>query len=145
MEKLYNYVCDKLKDLDKKAERSELSTNELQYGDLLAHFGKNLGKMMESEEEGYSERYANDDGYNMAREGSYARGRGRNARRDSMGRYSSYDGGTSYRGGNYRRGGYSRDDATEEYIENLHRLMDEAPDENARMSIKRMIESMERK
>ena len=101
--------------------------------------------------EGYSEMYGG---------GSYARGRGRNAKRDSMGRYSrdggnyrggsyrgSYDGnydGESYRGGNYRRGGYSRDDAKQEYIENLRRTMDEAPDEKTRMSIQRMIEQMER-
>lgn len=70
---------------------------------------------------------------------SYARGRGRNARRDSMGRYSREG---SYRGGSYERG-YSRD-GKEEYIENLRDMMDEAPDEQTRMSLKRMIEQMEK-
>ena len=70
---------------------------------------------------------------------SYARGRGRNARRDSMGRYSREG---SYRGGSYERG-YSRD-GKEEYIEHLRDMMDEAPDEQTRMSIKRMIEQMEK-
>ena len=70
---------------------------------------------------------------------SYARGRGRNARRDSMGRYSR-DG--SYRGGPYRYDGYSRD-GKEEYIENLRNMMDDAPDDQTRQSIQRMIQQME--
>ncbi len=70
--------------------------------------------------------------------GSYARGRGRNARRDSMGRYSR-DG--SYRGGSYERG-YSRD-GKEEYKEQLMDMMESAPDEQTRQSIKRMIDNMQ--
>ena len=68
--------------------------------------------------------------------GSYARGRGRNARRDSMGRYSRD-------GGSYRYDGYSRGGDKQEYIENLREMMQDAPDEATRMSIKRMIEQME--
>lgn len=68
---------------------------------------------------------------------SYARGRGRNARRDSMGRYSR-DG-----GGNYRYDGYSRGEGKEEYIENLREMMETAPDEQTRQSIQRMISQME--
>lgn len=67
---------------------------------------------------------------------SRARGRGRNARRDSMGRYSREG---SYRG-SYERG-YSRD-GKEEYIEHLREMADEAPDEQTRQSIHRMIEQM---
>lgn len=66
---------------------------------------------------------------------SYARGRGRNARRDSMGRYSR----ESYRG-SYERG-YSRD-GKEEYKEQLRTMMEDAPDEQTRQSIKRMIDQM---
>lgn len=62
--------------------------------------------------------------------GSYARGRGRNARRDSMGRYS-------------REGGYSRADGKQEYIEQMRELMMDAPDEQTRQSIQRMISEME--
>ncbi len=65
---------------------------------------------------------------------SYARGRGRNARRDSMGRYSR-----DYRG-SYERG-YSRD-GKEEYKEQLRTMMEDAPDEQTRQSIKRMIDAM---
>lgn len=68
---------------------------------------------------------------------SYARGRGRNARRDSMGRYSR----EAYRDGRVYRG-YSRD-GKEEYIENLRDMMDSAPDEQTRQSIQRMISQME--
>lgn len=68
--------------------------------------------------------------------GSYARGR-RNARRDSMGRYSrEYS-----REGSYRRG-YSRD-GKEEYVEQLRDLMENAPDDQTRQSVQRMIQQME--
>ena len=72
---------------------------------------------------------------------SYARGRGRNARRDSMGRYSRDDG-YGYRDGG-RSMNYSRDDGKQEYIENLREMMQDAPDENTRQSIQRMIHQME--
>lgn len=73
---------------------------------------------------------------------SYARGRGRNARRDSMGRYSRNG---SYRmdGRSYRMDGYSRADGKQEYIENLRDMMEDAPDEQTRQSIQRMISQME--
>lgn len=99
----------------------------------------------EDDESEYSEDGRSYDGsyrryptYNYDDGMSYARGRGRNARRDSMGRYSREG---SYRG-SYERG-YSRD-GKEEYIEHLRDMMDEAPDEQTRMSIKRMIEQMEK-
>lgn len=98
----------------------------------------------EEADDGYSEggmSYAR-DGRSMNRGsyrgdydgGSYARGR-RNAKRDSMGRYSRD-------GGSYR--GYSRGGDKEEYIEHLHELMEDAPDEATRQSIKRMIDQMEK-
>lgn len=84
-----------------------------------------------------------DDGYGRSMRGSYdggmsyARGR-RNARRDSMGRYSRD--GRSYRGNSYERG-YSRD-GKEEYKEQLMDMMDNAPSDEVRQSIKRMLDSM---
>lgn len=96
-------------------------------------------EVMSCEDEMYGESY--DDGYGHSmryNDGmSYARGR-RNARRDSMGRYSRD--GRSYRGNSYERG-YSRD-GKEEYKEQLMDMMDNAPDENTRQSIKRMLDSM---
>ena len=78
--------------------------------------------------------YRYDGSYNDGN--SYARGRGRNAKRDSMGRYSREP------RGSYRMDGYSRD-GKQEYIEHLRDMMDEAPDEQTRKSIERMISQME--
>lgn len=84
---------------------------------------------MSYERVGRGRRGSYDDGM------SYARGR-RNARRDERGRYSR-DG---YRGGSYERG-YSRD-GKDEYKEQLRMMMEDAPSEEVRMSIKRMIDNM---
>jgi len=77
-----------------------------------------------------------DDEPRYSRE-SYARGR-RNARRDSMGRYSrdrySYDEMRPVRG-------YSRD-GKDEYKDHLRELYETAPDEQTRQSIKRMMDNM---
>lgn len=70
--------------------------------------------------------------------GSYARGRGRNARRDSMGRYSRNE---NYGGGSYMRGGYSRDE--DAYIADLRKSLETAPTEEARQTIQRMIQMAE--
>ena len=75
-----------------------------------------------------------DDGMMTGGEnGSYARdgrGRGSNARRDSMGRYSS------------RMDGYSRHG---DVVESLREVMEEAPDDRTRMEIQRLIEKMEQR
>lgn len=102
MHRLYNLketLIDELKQLGSK-DRIELA--DLELVDKLAHATKNLCKIIEScEEAEYSEgmgsyagmpnfrhgSYAR--GGSMAQGSSYARGRGTNARRDSMGRYSS--------------------------------------------------------
>ena len=70
---------------------------------------------------------------------SYARGR-MNAKRDSRGRYSRDGYRDSYDDGRMMRG-YSRD-GKEEYKESLRRMMEDAPDENTRQSIKRMLDNM---
>ena len=157
MHKLIEYICDELEELERKADKEgKLSMAEIQYGDMLAHFKKNLLKseeMMDGEGEysmagryydgGMS--YARGDGrggqsrrggmsmrggnsYRYEGEGSYARGRGRNAKRDAMGRYSS-------------EGGYSM--AGEDMIEELRDMMQEAPDEQTRMEFQRFIKKIE--
>lgn len=98
-------------------------------------------EVMSCEDEMYGESY--DDGYGRSMRGSYdggmsyARGR-RNARRDSMGRYSRD--GRSYRGNSYERG-YSRD-GKDEYREQLMDMLDSAPDEATRQSIQRTIDNL---
>ena len=66
------------------------------------------------DDEEYSENY---------RMNSYSRGR-RNAKRDNMGRYS--------------RTGYSY-----EYVDHLREMMEDAPDEQTRQNLQRMISQME--
>ena len=147
MHKLIEYICDELEELERKADKEgKLSMAEVQYGDMLAHFKKNLLKseeMMGEEEEYSMARGGNRGGqsrrggmpmyggnsYRYEGEGSYARGRGRNARRDSMGRYS-------------REGGYSM--AGEDMIEELRDLMQDAPDDQTRMEFQRFISKIEK-
>lgn len=130
MHKLIDYICDEMEELEKKAEKGgKLSMQELQYADTLAHLKKNIltSDAMMGEDE-YS---------NMG--GSYARGRGSNARRDSMGRYSKDD--RPYRGGSYERG-YSRDMAKEDLVMQLHDMERDADDETKHM-IKKWIKQIE--
>lgn len=138
MHKLIEYICDELEELERKAEKGgKLSMQEVQYGDMLAHFKKNLLKseeMMEDEEysmAGGSYAYARDgrggnrgDGRSNA---SYARGRGSNARRDSMGRYS-------------REGGYSM--AEDDFRMEIEDLMQSAPNERARQKLRELMSEM---
>lgn len=90
------------------------------------------GMMMDGSYEGGSYRGGSYEGGSYARGGrggrSYARGRGRNARRDSMGRYSSE--------------GYSR--ASEGIVMELRELMDDAPDERIRTEIQSLIHKVEK-
>jgi len=81
--------------------------------------------------------FEDDDGYSEAdydmrgrsyRDESY-RGRGRNARRDSMGRYASES----------RR--YSRD-GKQEFVAQLEAMMDDAPDEQTKRNIQRMVNDL---
>lgn len=141
MDKLIGFVCDELDDLERKVSKDgKLSIAEVQYMDTLAHAKKNLMKGEEMSEEGYSgmmyPRYYGDDrsyrgGRSYADERSYARGdgrgRGRNARRDSMGRYSS--------------AGYSM--AAEDMVDELHELMEKAPDEMTKREFKKFIDKIE--
>ena len=119
----------------------KVTSADMDYVDKLTHSLKSVKaiiKMIEDEEmddgeysgysrNGYSRRmyrgsYA-DGSYN---DGSYARGRGRYANRDSMGRYSS-------NGGSY--GG--------SMVDELRELMNDAPDEQTRQEMQRLIQKME--
>lgn len=144
MHKLIDFVCDELEDIEQKAAKGELSISDVQYADTLAHLKKNLLKseeMMEEFDEGYSSEMRPMNGtmrggsYNRNRDGgmSYARGdgrgRGRNARRDSMGRYSS-------------ERGYSRTDEMEDMVESIRGMMGELPQEVQR-DARRFVQKLE--
>lgn len=103
----YDKVSQMLEDeIDKIGMSGKLTTSSLEVGDKAAHFLKSIKTIEAMDGEGDSY-----DGYTY--DGmSYARGRGRYAKRDSMGRYASEN-----RGG-MNRGGYSR-----EYSGNKHEMM----------------------
>jgi hypothetical protein len=138
MHKIKEMLMNELYEYEEKAKRmtgGKISASELDKIHKLTDTVKNICKidMLDEESDGYSE-----DGTYMG-EGriygtSYARGRGRNAKRDSIGRYSSEnrmydddnmsyarDGRNSNRGG--MRGGYSRDDAKEMLVEKAEHLL----------------------
>jgi hypothetical protein len=125
MHKLIDYICDELEELERKADKEgKLSMAEIQYGDMLAHFKKNLMKAEEmSEGESYSMGYGH----------SY-----------NTGYYDMPYGGRSYadRRGTHRdsRGRYSRDS---EMISELRDLMQDAPNEHVRKEFERFIGKIE--
>lgn len=120
--KLKDMLCEELKEYGSK----EMSAGSLDIVDKLSHAIKNLDKIIEKyeEEEGYSSNYMYDGGGSYPRGGSYARGRGTNARRDSMGRYS-------------------RNDGKEEMVMQLREMMQDAPNDRARMRIQELIREFE--
>ena len=132
-------------------EKGEISGSNLEAIHMILDSIKDACKIImyeEYSEDGYS--YA--DGDRDMSEYSYARGRGRNAKRDSMGRYSREDG-YSNEGGysNGRRGGYNRrgysyaDGDKEEKIEMLREMMNETSSEEERRAINNIIRKMESK
>lgn len=152
-------IKEEIGEANKKIKNAggKLSAGDVEYIDKLTHSLKSIKAvmaMMEDEDEDeYSGRmsYARgrggrsyrggsyrgssyDDGMMTGGEGgSYARdnrGRGSNARRDSMGRYSS------------RMDGYSRHG---DVVESLREVMEEAPDDRTRTEIQRLIEKMEQR
>ena len=142
MDKLCKYIDKELEEMEEKVGMGgKLSRTEIEDGKNLAKFKMALltNEAMEDENE-YSGNY------------SGARGRGRNARRDSMGRYSNdgrmpYYGGTSYEGrmdGRSGRRGYSREDAKEDMMDQLRDLEMSAQDEKTRRMVKEWIRQAER-
>ena len=120
----------------------KVSNADMEYIDRLTHSLKSIKTtvaMMEAENDDdgeYSERYSRDGGrgysrYSMNRGsyGDYARGRGTYAKRDSMGRYSSN--GYGYAGG--------------DMVDELRDLMKDAPNDQIRQEMQRLIEKMEQR
>lgn len=151
MHELYELKDKLLQELEEYGSK-ELSAGTLDVVDKLSHAVKNLCKIIEMKED--DEEYSGDmvgnrmmggtsyarggnrggsrggsyRGSYEGRGGSYARGRGSNARRDSMGRYSS-------------ERGYSRDGM--EMADQLRDLMEDAPDDAIRKDIERLLRKVE--
>jgi len=157
MHELYELKEMLMKELEEYGRKGEMSAGSLEIVDKLSHAIKNLCKIIEAaeeEEEGYSRRggsYYYEGGQGGSRGGSrggnssyyrrggggdtgggssYARGRGRNARRDSMGRYSRTGGSIYYRN-------------ADELVEQLEELMEDAPNEQIKQRMGQLVQELE--
>ena len=124
MDSLYELKDMLMEELEKCTEKGELSAGSLEIIDKLTHSVKSIDTIIAMEEVGYS----NDD---YSGNYSYARGRGRNARRDSRGRYSR----DSYN--RYSHRGYSRDN--KELVEQLKDLEMNVTDDATKNMIRKFI------
>ena len=166
MHDLKDLLCAELEDYAEKGKKSgKMSMGDLESIHKLTDTVKNILKidLMESEEGYYEDGHymgegriygtSYESGYSERGGSSYARGRGRYAKRDSMGRYSSrggssYDDDMSYaRGGNRgysREGGYSRDDGKHYMMGELERLMEKASTHTEREALEKCMQALER-
>ena len=170
MEDLKDLLCSELEDYAEKGKKSgKMSTADIEVIDTVLNSVKNIYKIdkYKEEMEGYSEdgHYMGEgriygtsyeSGYSERGGSSYARGRGRYAKRDSMGRYSrdggmSYDDDMSYarggRGGNRgysSEGGYSREDGKHYLMGELERLMKKAGTHTEREALEECMQALKR-
>lgn len=122
MDKICKYIDKELDELETKIDRGgKLSGAEIEYGDKLAHFKKSL-LTNEAMEDSYSEEYRGTSrlGRSEERMNDMSGARGRNARRDSMGRFSR-DG----------------------FMDKLMEMRDSAPNERTRRAVEKMIDDLE--
>ena len=138
LEEICERLSKELKKANEKLNGREMTAADTAYMDQLLHSLKSVKTVMammdsENEDEGRSYEGRSYEGR------SYRGSSGRSGRRrDAMGRYS---GDYMRYPGNYSgRRGYSRDD---EMISNLREMMEDAPDEQTRSDLQRMISRME--
>jgi hypothetical protein len=141
LEKLKEALCE---ELDKFGKSGDITVNSLEKIHKLTDTIKNIDKILMLEEEGgYSETrgrmgmpYMHGSSYDDMMY-SERRGRGRNAKRDSMGRYSSEGG----HGGSSYDDGYSR--AKDEMMSMLGEMMEDASPKE-REALKKCMRELER-
>lgn len=147
IEKIKKMLC---KELDEYAMKGKLSMSDIDVVHKLTDTVKNLDKieMLEDESGGYSEArggmrgrsYMGGSSYDDEMMYSERRGRGRNARRDSMGRYSSDMDDYSEERMDRR---YSRNDAKDHLLDKMGEMMSSA-DEEQREILKDCMRKLER-
>ena len=157
MHDLKDLLCAELEDYAEKGKKSgKMSMGDIESIHKLTDTVKNILKIdMLEGEIGYSEDGAYmgegriygttyDDG--MRRDGgySYARGLGRYAKRDSMGRYSRDDGYMRRDGRGMRDGGYSRDEGKAYMMEQLEEMMEDAEKPAEKEALRRCMEALKR-
>jgi hypothetical protein len=149
MHKIKEMLMNELYEYEEKAKKmpnGKISQSEIDRIHKLTDTVKNIDKIeMLEDSEGYSE-----DGAYMG-EGriygtSYARGRGRNARRDRLGRYSSDDG-IYYEGGSYARDGspyaMSYAGAKEHLMDKAEEMLEMTHDPKERKAIEKFMRELE--
>ncbi len=138
MKKLYELKEKLMRELEELSMQDTMNMSTLDTIDKLSHTIKNLCKIIEDAEGGsYSRAYSYDDmrhrqmdlnypeaSYGMMPYSYDDRGRGSQAQRDSMGRYSSR--------------GYSRNGMAD----NIRSLMAEAPDDRTRQDLQRIMDRL---
>ena len=145
---VYDRITDMLeRELEQIAGKNELTSNNLEVMDKAVDVIKDIETicaMREASENGYSNGYMpmymyEDGGMSNA---SYARGRGKYAKRDSMGRYSSEYSGNDYPENDYsnrysrEQRGYSREESRNRMASELDRMEREATTEEQRNMIR---------
>ena len=156
MHDLKDLLCAELEDYAEKGKKSgKMSMGDLDSIHKLTDTVKNILKIdMLEDESGYSEDGAYmgegridgtsyDDGMRRGVGYSYARGRGRYAKRDSMGRYSRDDG-SMHRDGRGMRDGYSRDEGKAYMMEQLEDMMEDAEKPAEKEALRRCMEALKR-
>ena len=117
-----------------RSGNGKLSAGDVEYLDKLTHMLKSIKTtiaMMEAEEEDEYSHYYYPPHYGRSYEDrSISHARGRNTRRDSMGRYS-------------RTSGYSYADSMDSLISEMREMMGDMPEEKRR-EVQRFIDKMER-
>lgn len=122
MQKLLNYICKELDDLEKRIDSGSLSMSDIEYGDALAHFKKNLLTADAMMNKGHSNaRYSYDD-YDNSYDDDYSYYDGS---RDNMSRRMS------------RR--MSRDEAKDSLIRYLKGIEKNSTDEGVRQMVRQWI------
>ena len=156
MHDLKDLLCAELEDYAEKGKKSgKMSMGDLDSIHKLTDTVKNILKIdMLDGDTGYSEDGAYmgegriygtsyDDGMRRGVSYSYARGRGRYAKRDSMGRYSRDDG-YMRRDGRSMRDGYSRDDGKAYMMEQLEDMMEDAENPAEKEALRRCMDALKR-
>ena len=124
MNELYELREKLCKEL-KRYSKEDVTTNSLGVVDELAHAIKNIDKIIEKYEEEEAEAYYPAHKYGRGYKGyTYERGRGSNAKRDSMGRYADHS--------------HHRD-----MVEKLREMMMDAPNDEIKHEYERVISHIE--
>lgn len=127
LKELKETISNEIAEANKEVKKAggDLNVADIDMIDKLTHAMKSLVTtcaMLEAEEDGYSENYPHVSW----------------SRRNDRDGYSGNYGGYTRKYGRDSRNGYSRMD----WNERLRMMMDEAPDEQTRMDIKRMMDRM---